>query len=87
MFLQFYGPATILLQTRAVRLNDVLTSRDINEIAEAPGGLAPKSSSLVADVPETDVSKEVTKPLRMSTASIGSDGKIVFEKDKASDAR
>ncbi|KAI4111344.1 MAG: hypothetical protein LQ339_000543 [Xanthoria mediterranea] len=87
LFLQFHGPATILLQTRAVRLNDVLTSREVNEIAEAPGGSVPKSSPLVADIPDADISKDVTKPLRMSTASLGPDGKIIFEKDQPSSAR
>ncbi|KAL8785928.1 MAG: hypothetical protein Q9213_003077 [Squamulea squamosa] len=85
LFLQFHGPATILLQTRAVRLNDVLTNDDVNEIAEAPGGSVAKSLSLAVDASNVEVSKQVnTKPLQMSTASIGPDGKIVFEKDKKS---
>lgn len=70
-----------------MRLNDVLTSREVNEIAEAPGGSVPKSSPLVADIPDADISKDVTKPLRMSTASLGPDGKIIFEKDQPSSAR
>ncbi|KAL8771761.1 MAG: hypothetical protein Q9209_002952 [Squamulea sp. 1 TL-2023] len=83
LFLQFHGPATILLQTRAVRLNDVLTNHDVNEIAEAPGGSVAKSLSLAADASNVEVPKQAdTKPLQMSTASIGPDGKIIFEKDK-----
>src|SRR4051812_19519379 len=34
LFLQFHGPATILLSSRASRISDVLTSRDVNEIAD-----------------------------------------------------
>lgn len=90
MFLEFYGPATILLQTRAARLNDVMTTRDINEIADAPAGAIQKRISIEAD----NVSKAVeeqrgaprtmrTKPPQMNTASIGADGKVVFTKDSA----
>ncbi|KJK64752.1 Mitochondrial biogenesis AIM24 [Aspergillus parasiticus SU-1] len=39
LFLQFDGPATILLQTRGPRINEVLTSHEVNEIASAPRGL------------------------------------------------
>lgn len=39
LFLQFDGPATILLQTRGPRINEVLTSHEVNEIANAPRGL------------------------------------------------
>ncbi|KAL8998458.1 MAG: hypothetical protein Q9169_002495 [Polycauliona sp. 2 TL-2023] len=68
LFLQFQGPATILLQTRAVRLNDVLTNREVNEIAEAPGGSTSKVSPLITDISDKKVSQQVTKPLQMSTA-------------------
>ncbi|BAE57588.1 unnamed protein product [Aspergillus oryzae RIB40] len=39
LFLQFDGPATILIQTRGPRINEVLTSHEVNEIASAPRGL------------------------------------------------
>ncbi|GLA68655.1 altered inheritance of mitochondria protein 24, mitochondrial [Aspergillus tubingensis] len=39
LFLQFDGPSTILLQTRGPRINEVLTSHEVNEIASAPRGL------------------------------------------------
>ncbi|KAI4204747.1 MAG: hypothetical protein LQ346_001571 [Caloplaca aetnensis] len=88
LFLEFYGPATILLQSRAARLNDVLTTRDINDIADAPAGAIQKRISIEAD----DVSRAMeeqegaprtmrTKPPQMNTASIGPDGKVVFTKD------
>jgi len=38
LFLQFKGPATILVSSRASRLSDVLTTRDVEEIADAPAG-------------------------------------------------
>ncbi|KAL8738913.1 MAG: hypothetical protein Q9181_000365 [Wetmoreana brouardii] len=87
LFLEFYGPATILLQTRAVKLNDVLTSRDINEIAESPAGSVQKGLLTQANKDVSDVSEPSkglqaakTKPPQMSTASIGPDGKIIFTK-------
>ncbi|OAL45071.1 hypothetical protein IQ07DRAFT_615367 [Pyrenochaeta sp. DS3sAY3a] len=38
LFLRFEGPTTMLLQSRASRISDVLTLRDVNEIAESPPG-------------------------------------------------
>lgn len=40
LFLQFTGPTTLLIQSRAARLSDVLSTREVNEIADAPPGLA-----------------------------------------------
>ncbi|MCJ1411722.1 Altered inheritance of mitochondria protein 24, mitochondrial [Ptychographa xylographoides] len=86
LFLQFHGPTTILLQTRAARLSDVLTTIDIDEIADTPAGvvkeritLAPQNGaedslqSLKAPIPIAD------KPIRLSVATIGKDGKVKFE--------
>ena len=39
LFLQFDGPSTILVQSRGARINDIMTSRDVNEIASSPRGL------------------------------------------------
>lgn len=39
LFLRFTGPTTILIQSRAARLSDVLTHREVDEIAEAPPGV------------------------------------------------
>lgn len=38
LFLTFQGPATLLLQSRASRISDVLTLRDVDEIAASPPG-------------------------------------------------
>ncbi|KAF2240689.1 hypothetical protein BU26DRAFT_535825 [Trematosphaeria pertusa] len=38
LFLRFEGPTTMLLQSRASRISDVLTLKDVNEIAESPPG-------------------------------------------------
>ncbi|PYI30273.1 hypothetical protein BP00DRAFT_210654 [Aspergillus indologenus CBS 114.80] len=39
LFLQFDGPTTILLQSRGPRINEVLTTHEVNELASAPRGL------------------------------------------------
>jgi Trk K+ transport system NAD-binding subunit len=38
LFLQFQGPTTILVQSRANRVRDVLSDREVNEIADTPAG-------------------------------------------------
>ncbi|KAJ5169852.1 Mitochondrial biogenesis protein AIM24 [Penicillium coprophilum] len=38
LFLQFDGPTTILVQSRGPRLNDVLSTKEANEIASVPSG-------------------------------------------------
>lgn len=39
LFLRFEGPTTMLLQSRGSRVSDVLTLKDVNEIAESQPGL------------------------------------------------
>ena len=40
LFLQFTGPTTLLVQSRGARISDVLSTRQVNEIADAPPGAA-----------------------------------------------
>jgi len=88
LFLRFNGPSTILLQSRGSRLRDVLTSHDVNEIADAPAGAvqsaassgikalpAPSSESSAAQSQAPRVPESVT----MTHASVGKDGKVKFE--------
>lgn len=80
LFLQFHGPTTILLQTRASRIRDVLTFEDVNEIADTQPGLDLSQQRSPADsgIPKAG-SPITTKAPRMSSASIGADGKVTFE--------
>lgn len=39
LFLRFDGPANILVQSRGARINDILSERQVNEIAGTPQGL------------------------------------------------
>ena len=82
LFLQFHGPTTILLQTRAARVRDVLESRDINEIADAEPGVA-RSIVTSSSPPKTADQERPGSPSNkkepiMRTASIGADGKATF---------
>ena len=87
LFLQFHGPTTILLQTRASRLGDVLTSRDVNEVADVqPGMTQPlvtlsrlRNKSQPLDMSSTEAGSVAMKSATMQTASIGKDGKVSFK--------
>lgn len=85
LFLQFYGPTTILLQTRASRTRDVLTSENVNEIADTQPGVLQPVVTLPGEQIQTDAGDPkagfpvAIKAPRMSTASIGTDGKVTFE--------
>ncbi|KAL2056409.1 hypothetical protein ABVK25_003432 [Lepraria finkii] len=85
LFLEFHGPTTILLQTRAARISDVLTSQDVNEFADAQSGVVQPVVTLSQEKPMDAASHEkatvpvTVKAPKMSTASIGSDGKVTFE--------
>lgn len=62
LFLQFHGPTTILMSSRGARASDVLSSKQINEIADAPAGVLAKAvelSNKPKQVTESVVDKEV----------------------------
>jgi hypothetical protein len=97
LFLQFTGPTTLLLQSRAARVSDVLTARDVNEIADAPAGVVHEAiigiQSGNSDASRTGIegatpsaSPSSTAPVksqpRLSVASISRDGKVTFESAK-----
>jgi len=84
LFLQFKGPATLLIQSRAARVNDVLTAQDVNEIADTPAGAVQEAISTTGaarpalsapgSIGAVPVSSSQPK---LSTASV-KDGKITF---------
>lgn len=89
LFLQFDGPTTILLQSRAPHINDVLSTREVNEIATAPPGVTQAAIDNVAakehpeetpSEPESkDATKMETKGFQQSVASVRRDGKVEFQ--------
>jgi hypothetical protein len=88
LFLQFHGPSTILVQSQAARLADILSSEEVNEIAKAPPG-AVKSAMKELSTQETprnfvvDTQSPASTSLpRMKIASIGPDRKVTIEATK-----
>jgi hypothetical protein len=80
LFLKFHGPTAILMSSRASRISDVLTSRDVNEIADSPAGALQSAVNLVNNPKEEPVSKkQVTDvPTGFHFAEVGKDGKVKF---------
>ena len=67
-------------------MSDVLTSRDVNEIADTPAGSVQPPVNLALDRGKDDSSASLTAPTsaadvpaRLSVASIGQDGNVKFE--------
>ncbi|KAI1826630.1 mitochondrial biogenesis AIM24-domain-containing protein [Xylaria intraflava] len=80
LFLQFRGPITIIMSSRASRISDVLTSADVNEIADAPAGAVPAAVELATRPKATEEpAKEKVATVKINVASIGPDGKARFE--------
>ncbi|MCJ1324678.1 Altered inheritance of mitochondria protein 24, mitochondrial [Thelotrema lepadinum] len=82
LFLQFQGPGTILLQTRASRISDILTSKDVNEIADTePGAVQSVLSTTAQELKEAEQPERSTKaPTKMTYASVSKDGGVKFDK-------
>lgn len=81
LFLQFHGPTTILMSSRASHISDVLTSRDINEIADSPAGAAQSAVTLSPPSEgQTGAKKQITDvPTGFQYAEVSGDGKVRFE--------
>lgn len=91
LFLQFRGPSTILLSSRAARISDVLTSEEVNEIADAPAADAqaaieraaktappPPSPSGSSSTTEKEAKPTDEAAMTFHVASVGEDGKVKF---------
>ncbi|EPS33227.1 hypothetical protein PDE_08189 [Penicillium oxalicum 114-2] len=85
LFLQFDGPATILMQSRGPRVNDILSERQITEIADAPRGItsSPDHHEKAKSTPtEAEISRSVDSlnrelvGIRQSVAEIRKDGSV-----------
>ena len=86
LFLHFHGPATILVQSRAARLSDVLTTRDVNEIADSPAGSVPKAltmqSAAEAGTSVTSPASSQAAPASLSYATVSREGTVKFDEVK-----
>ena len=83
LFLHFQGPATILVQSRGAALSDVLTTRDVNEIAGSPAGSVQKALSQQSPA-EAGISTQAPtpSPTSVSYATVGREGTVKFDKEK-----
>jgi len=84
LFLQFQGPTTILLSSRASRISDVLTKRDVDEIADTEAGVVQSAVSLASTPKEdiTEVKKTADVPTGFKMATVGKGGDVKFEEVK-----
>lgn len=86
LFMQFRGPTTILMSSRGVRVADVLSSEQVNEIADAPAGAVPRAVEVLQG-PKADSEVEIVKtteqpPSAFHVATVQKDGKVTFEDTK-----
>ncbi|TWU78162.1 Altered inheritance of mitochondria protein 24, mitochondrial [Metarhizium rileyi] len=86
LFLQFKGPATILMSSRGVRVADVLSREQVNEIADAPAGVLPSAVELAGKPKEVEhllekaQTEEVASHLQLGSTPKSS--KVSFEDGK-----
>ena len=79
LMLQFHGPTKILLSSRASRISDVLTARDVDEIADSPEGVVQSAITLLEKPNKEEEQKQHTDvPTGFSMAEVGKDGKVTF---------
>lgn len=80
LFLHFKGPANIIIQSRGGHLSDVLTTRDVNEIADSPAGSVTEALTSPAEAGATTIKPAAkASPTTMSYASVNQ-GKVHFQK-------
>ena len=83
LFLHFLGPANIIIQSRGGSLTDVLTTRDVNEIADSPAGEVSKVLSSPAEAGVSTTAPSIkASPTTVSYATVNY-GKVNFEKAKS----
>lgn len=84
LFLQFRGPTTLLMSSRGVSAADVLSNKQVNEIADTEAGVVHKAVELLSEPPkqrEAFVTSEQA-PSAIHIASVNKDGKVTFEDTK-----
>ncbi|KAK3320276.1 mitochondrial biogenesis AIM24-domain-containing protein [Cercophora scortea] len=84
LFLQFHGPTTVLMSSRGVRVRDVLTRDDVNEIADTEAGVVPAAVELATKPKPVDGGEKKVDhaPVAIHIAKVGKDGKVSFEDAK-----
>ena len=72
------------MQSRGASLSDVLTSRDVDEIADSPAGSVSKALSIQSPAEAGATTQPITsaRPTTMSYASVNREGTVKFEGEK-----
>jgi hypothetical protein len=84
--LRFDGPMTVLVQSRASRLNEVLSAQEINEIADTPPGVTEAALDRLVNQRREDttspsgIGARETREVRQTIASIRRDGQVEFQR-------
>ena len=78
LFLRFSGPTTILLQTRASRISDVLKTQDVQEFADTSAGAVQTALRSGASTANVLTKPAVNNNPRLNVASKGADGRVSF---------
>ncbi|KAL1595229.1 Altered inheritance of mitochondria protein 24, mitochondrial [Paraconiothyrium brasiliense] len=89
LFLRFEGPTTMLISSRATRISDALTLKDVNEIADSPPGAVQdavtkkiqQEISEIADSKPAPIASSDNTTVRYATVR---SGKTEFDSDKSS---
>ncbi|KFA66896.1 hypothetical protein S40285_02320 [Stachybotrys chlorohalonatus IBT 40285] len=80
LFLQFKGPATLVISSRGVSVRDVLSNKEVNEIADTQAGVLPQAVEQLSEPKSEPKPKSVEQaPSTMHYASVGKDGKVTFD--------
>ena len=88
LFLRFEGPVTILVQSRPSRVNEVLSTQEVNEIADTPPGVTQAAMDGPANQRHEDTTHSSskgateTKTAQQSSASIRRDGGVEFQRSR-----
>ncbi|KAM4057919.1 mitochondrial biogenesis AIM24 domain-containing protein [Hirsutella rhossiliensis] len=85
LFLRFKGPTTIIMSSRGVRVADVLSQEQVNEIAEAPARPRPAALEPPGQRQEGGQESGATAeqaPSALHVACVNRDGKVAFEDAK-----
>ena len=83
LFLQFKGPATILMSSRGIRVGESLTKEQVNEIADTEAGTVAAAVELAAKpAPTHTTEKKAEEKVTIHVATVAQDGKVSFQDAK-----
>lgn len=82
--MKFRGPTTILIQSRAAQIRDVLTKQEVDDMSRLqPGGL--DSLNQPAPIEQSDKVFRIEAPTTLKVAQVQKGGRVSFEDGDAKD--